>query len=177
MDMWTCPRKCVPNVTSYSLIEVTMVVAIIGVLATLAIPRYDGAVDRQRADAAARRLVADLRYARDHARHISGSQDIQFPVASNTYVLTGVADPDRVSQIYTVNLSREPYFVDTISADVIDGDTLTFNGYGLPDSGAVFTIAVGAEFRCVAVDQTTGQISMTESMMALQGAGFSVTGP
>ena len=52
----------------FSLLEVVLVVAIIAVLAAIAAPRYGRAAGRYRADVAARRIVADLEYARLSAR-------------------------------------------------------------------------------------------------------------
>src|SRR5204863_23675 len=53
---------------AFSLIEITLVLMVMGVLAALAVPRYASALARYRADAAARRIVADLDLARTTAR-------------------------------------------------------------------------------------------------------------
>src|SRR5574337_1765023 len=69
----------------FSLIELTVVVVIIGIVAAVAIPRFGGSTVRQRAEAAARRVAADLSYARQYAMQNSSTWTVRFSVTYNNY--------------------------------------------------------------------------------------------
>jgi prepilin-type N-terminal cleavage/methylation domain-containing protein len=148
---------------AFSVVELIVVLAIIAILASMAIPRFASATTRQRADAAARRIVADLTLAQQRARHTSRSQSVIFDVAAGSYQIPGLSDPDHPDEGYEVQLGAEPYLATIVAAD-IDGTTqVTFNGFGRPlsvkQADGTITIQVGSETRTITIDIETGQAS------------------
>lgn len=136
-------------------------IVILAIVASMAIPRFGASLARQRADAAARRIMADLDLARRHANQTSSTVTVFFDVAQNRYWLSGVPDPDRPGTDYAVELDAEPYLATIVSADF--GGTLKvgFDGYGdvigAAKSGGKVVISVGPEQRVITLDANTGR--------------------
>lgn len=142
---------------TFSLIELIFVLAIIGILTALAVPRFGSSIAFQRADMAADRIVADLSLARERAVTTSSSLTVQFKPGSNAYALQGMQHLDRSGDAYDVDLSAEPYEATLVSAD-FGGDTeVVFDGYGVPDSGGTVIIQVGGETRTITLDAVTAR--------------------
>src|SRR5438067_10270016 len=93
----------------YSLVELSVVVAIIAVVSAIAAPRFAGSFQRYRASAAASRIVADLALAQAKAYSTSSTMTFAFSTSGNSYQILGMSDPDRPGSTYTVKLSSEPY--------------------------------------------------------------------
>jgi type II secretory pathway pseudopilin PulG len=146
----------------FTLVELITVVAIIAMLAAMAIPRFGDSVARQRADAAARRIAADLELARKHAIHASVSQTVTFYPDSSSYVLPGVQHLDHPDGAYKVDLTAEPYAATLVSADFAGSAKVTFGMYGKPDSGGTVRIGVGEHYRTVTLDAESGRTSISE---------------
>lgn len=140
-----------------SLVELVVVVMIMGIVTSIATPMYFHTLARGRVDAAARRLVADLALVQSTAEVSSSSRTIQFSSTGNSYVVAGLASPDRPTLDYSMQLSATPYFCDIVSVDCDGDEMLVFNGFGLPDSSATVTIASGHLQRLVVVDPITGK--------------------
>ncbi len=140
----------------FSLIELVLVMTIISVLAAIAVPRYAGALARYRADAAARRVVADLGYARSLAKTTSANVEIQIRNDQDSVLLTGVRSLDDPAAHWVLALAGRPYYADIVSND-FPTSKLTFDGYGDPDAGGSIVIAVGSEKRTVVLDINTGK--------------------
>ena len=125
------------------------------IVASITVPRYANFVAQQRAAGAARKISADLAYAKRQARFSSASQIVTFNVAADTYTLAGVDDPDHPGEPYQVDLADEPYGATIISA-TFDTDTeVIFDGYGVPDSGGSVVIQVGDYRKRITVDGDT----------------------
>lgn len=144
---------------AFSYIELVLVLAIITVVAAVAAPRYFGAMANYRADAAARRLAADLELAREAARAASAPRSITFDNANDRY-RTAAGD--------AVELTDEPYGAVIVSvvfspaAPVNGGDpgALTFDGYGKPGRTCMITLAAGDTQRTVTVGASSGEVSV-----------------
>jgi type II secretory pathway pseudopilin PulG len=145
---------------AFSLIELVLIAVIIGIVTAIALPRFSGALVRQRADAAARRIVADLALARRQARASSSSQTVKFSGASGSYELVGMSHPDHPAEKYKVYLYKEPYSARQVSADFGGDNEILFDGWGAPDSGGSVVIQVGDNSRTISVDPETGEASI-----------------
>ncbi len=158
------PRSLSPrSARAFTLIELVLVVCIVGILASVAIPRMANTLARQRAVAAANRIVSDLRLAQAQARLTSAAKTVQFNVGTSSYRLVGVASPDRKSETYTVYLSREPYEVTLGSANFGGDANLVFDGYGTPDSGGSVVVQGGGHTMTISVDPDSGKATVTDS--------------
>lgn len=144
----------------FSLVELTLVVAIMGVLGAIAFPRYTSSLTRYRVDSAARRLCADLILTRETAKQRSQAVTITFMAGTQSqYVLAGIRDPDRPALAdCTVAIWKEPYLA-TFGSISVGGDAaLTFDGFGVPDSAGAIVVRVGSLTRTVTVAANTGDI-------------------
>lgn len=144
------PRK--PAAPAFSLVEAVFVVSIIGILGAIALPRYAGFVASQQTEAAARRIVSDLTYAQRQARQTSSKQRVIFDVGRGTYELPDMTDPDHKKKTYSVNLAEDPYRATIKDAKFGGGSTVTYDGFGNPDSPGTITITVGNYVQTVTVD-------------------------
>lgn len=143
-----------PTRRGFTLLELVLVAAIVGVIAMIAAPRYSSSLWNYRADAAAQRLAADLRLARDTARLTSRSTTISFTAAFiGQYSIINVAPLDTASGTYAVNLSRDPYRATMDSVTIGGGGmALIFDGFGTPRDTAVISVRCGPMRRVVRVD-------------------------
>jgi hypothetical protein len=138
------------------------VVAIIAAFAAIAAPRYARSLARYRADSAARRIAADLAYARTAARAASASRTVEFKIVPSVYVIAGVVAAGRAPGTYEVPLGQEPYRASIVSAD-FGGDTkVVFNGFGIPGSGGTVVVRSGVVTKTVTLVDKTGAIEITD---------------
>ena len=152
---------------AFTIIEVLMVLFVLGVISTLAVPRYGNFVAQHRAESAARRIAADIALARRHARLTSTSQTIQFDTSTNSYVVSGMSSLDNPAGFYTVALADEPYnaSIASISLDSNDNGTITFDGYGVADTGGSIVITVGVYSRTIQIDAATGRTTISTTVI------------
>jgi Tfp pilus assembly protein FimT len=151
---------------AFSIIELTLIIAIIGIMASMALPRFSGSLMRGRADAAARRVSADIALAQNLARQASASRSIEFFIGSGTYRLPGVSDPDRPGTDYLVRLAQSPYEARLSEASFAGESVLTFDGYGVPDSAGTVVLQVGSEQRTLTVEAHSGRVTISEANVA-----------
>lgn len=144
----------------FSLIELVIVVTIIAILAAMAIPRFGNSIARQRAEAAACRVAADLKLARRHAIQTSATQTVTFELSSSSYVLEGMRHLDHPDSTYRVQLSAEPYMATLTSADFDDDAEVVFDIYGTPDSSGNVVVRVGDWVKTVKLEAETGRIEV-----------------
>lgn len=137
-------------------LELICAIAIIGIFAAAGMPRFASAIAARRADAAARRLTADIEWLRSTARISSTSQSMTFDMAGNTYALAGFTDPDFPGKAYSVALTAGSYKAKFVSVNLGGGSTLSFNGYGIPSAAATIVVQSGRSSRTVTIDGTTG---------------------
>ena len=127
----------------FSLAELLVVLTIIGVMATIAVPRYANFTARRRVDAAAARLVADLALAREHACATSVAQSVIFNEGRNQYALPGVPGLNGTSENYMVDLAAEPYGADIAEVSAGTKSDVEFDTYGTPSVEAKIALVIG----------------------------------
>ena len=138
------------------MVEVVVVTVIIGIMAVVAVPRYTSVITRQRAEAAAKRIEADLAYAQRQARLLSNPIQVEFDISNDCYQSGDFPDSDYLDEDFKVVLSQEPYRAAIISANFGGLTDITFNGYGLPDNGGTVVIQVGTYQKTITVDAGGG---------------------
>ena len=141
-----------------TLYEVAIVVLIMGITSATILPRFSGSLGNRRAEAAARTLAADLNAARRQARMTGQSTSIAFSLPNNTYTITGVPDLDRhLNTIRVVSLVNGSLKA-TLSAVALNngGMTISYNGYGVANTGGIVTVASGSIRKQVRLDAATG---------------------
>jgi prepilin-type N-terminal cleavage/methylation domain-containing protein len=144
----------------FTLFEVAIVLTVVALVSAVAIPRYSNAVHRFRADAAARRIAADLERTRTRARAGSSERSIEFRPSMLAYFIEGERSLDRRSADSLVRLSDEPYRAQALSADLGGDLVLRFTGFGVPDSSGEIVVAVGSAKRRVRIDGGSGAVTV-----------------
>lgn len=145
---------------AFSLFELVLVLAIMGIMAGIAAPRYARSLARYRADMAARRIAADITLAQSRARSTSSSQTIRFDVNGGQYSIPGMADPDTRTGTYTINLADEPFRAALGTVNFNGNASLNFNGYGDPSTSGSLTVSCGDVVKTVTVRGDTGSVTI-----------------
>ncbi len=141
---------------SFTLIDLVMAMAVIVIVAAIATPRYANALVRYRAEAAARRIIADIGLAQRTAKTTSSSRTIIFDTINHAYSIANVRELDGPSMTYVVTLREPPYLAQIASVDLGGDAQLTFDGFGIPDSGGFVIVQAGDYQYTVVVDPETG---------------------
>ncbi len=134
----------------FSLLELVIVMALLAIIGGIAMPRYTASLAHHRAEAAARRIAADLAYLRQQARFTSSSKTIAFDLATHQYS----------GSITTVMLGNEPYEAVILSVDFGGDAEIVFDGYGNPDSGGMVLIQAGHRQKTITVDGDSGRVTV-----------------
>lgn len=126
-----------------SLAELLIVLAIMGVFAALAAPRYAASAQRRRFQSAALRIQSDVALARESARATSSPRTLRFSTTENSYQLVG-GNALNGGRGGSVQLDEPPYQAMLSHADFGGAPDLTFDGYGrILESGEV-RLRIGA---------------------------------
>ncbi len=160
-----CVGKMPRTRAAYSYIELTVVLLICSILGAAAIPRYSSALLRLRADAAAKRIAADITYLQRQALYRSASQSIVFTPnggsgTPNSYSMPTVQYVDFAAAGKVINLAQQPFNATIVSASFSGSNTLSFDRYGMPSAGGTVVIAAGGYQKTVQVDSSTGDVTI-----------------
>lgn len=148
-----------------TLLELVVVVLLLAIVSTIAIPRFANTLNSTRVKTAAQRIARDIALVRSWARITSQSQTISFDTVHNTYTMPGVPDPNHSSGSNTVALSDGTLQATLASADFGAGSTtLTFNGFGvpvgLPTAGGTVAVSSGPTSKTILVDSISGFVTI-----------------
>ncbi len=154
--------------TAFTLVELVMSLAIVAMFAAVAVPRYANFAAHQRAQGAVRRIATDLALAKRRAVLSSSSQTVAFTVATDSYIVGTMMDPDRPADPYRVILAQEPYNATIVSADFGGDADLVFDGYGVADSGGTIVLRVGGFEKTITVSGTRGLIESAPTTKKLE---------
>ena len=141
---------------AYTIIEVIFVLLILAILWGIAAPRYAYSMSRYRAEAAARRLGADLALARSTAQQTSASVVVTFDTTNNAYSMSGVQSMSKTSTTYSVSFASSPYQSSFVTVPFTNNQ-LTFNQYGAADQSGQIVVQSGGVQHTVTVEATTGK--------------------
>ena len=144
----------------FSIVEIVIVVMIIGVFGAIAIPRYANSLTRYRADATARRVVADLALAQSAAKQSASQRQVAFNAVNHSYQIQNVKALDSNAPFYDVDLTQSPYAAQIDSVNFGGDAVLIFDGHGVPDSTGSVQIHVGSEVRQINIDADTGEATI-----------------
>lgn len=143
----------------FTLIDLTITVLIMGILASAAVPRFSDVLNSTRANCAAQRIAADLRYLRSQAIASSTAIRVDFSTSLNRYTLIGVKSVDRPTVDYSVDLVD--LFRSTLTSASLGGDpSLQFDIHGQPDSGGTITVKCGSTTKTITLRAVTGEASI-----------------
>lgn len=148
------------NRSGIALIDLTVSVLLMGILAAAVLPRFSDAIQKNRVTSAALRLCADIRLARNSALASSSSKRIDVVVAESRYTLVGVSSIDRPGTDYAVQFSGGTYETTILSANLGGDASLTFDMHGQPDSGGTIVLRAGGIQKTVLINSATGEATV-----------------
>ena len=151
----------------FSLLELVMVLAIVGITTAIAVPRYMSSIQNYRLNASAQRIVTDLSFARSQAKSTSSSRTFQVSVVDDAYLISEENQIDQAADTYRVDLKLAPYHTSIKSIDLGGDAQLVFNGFGDPDANGAIIINTLQGKKAILIDSVTGEISITEVDEAL----------
>ncbi len=148
---------------AFTLIEISVVLLLMAILAAVALPRWTEAIEQFRVTSAARRLAADLALAQASALACSRNQIVTFSLAGHYYELVNVSSLERASDVYRTRLNLDPYRSRLVSLfGSLSDQQVVFNGFGVPSQGGSIVIACGSKQRTVFLDSESGLAQVQE---------------
>lgn len=148
----TAKRTRTGGIRAFTLVELTIVMVVVGVVFAIAAPRMSRASANRRVDMAMDRIELDIRLAEQDAWHTGKTREIVFDVANSKYEIVGMTDAS--GNPYIVDLSAEPYNLSLVSADFGGLEKLVIDGRGpvavagnVQLSDGVRTLASSVELR------------------------------
>jgi prepilin-type N-terminal cleavage/methylation domain-containing protein len=153
------PRQKFRSSPAFTLVETTIVLLILSILAAVAMPGYSLALARYRVAVTEQRILADLSLAQAVAKTSSAGQSVLFNVSSNNYQLTNYAGPlgGTAQSTYTVSLATDPYDATLVSASFNSTAQLSYDRFGQPSAGGTIVVQVGSYQKTITISSSTGK--------------------
>ncbi len=147
--------------SAFTLLELCIVVAVVGILAAVAAPRFSQAADRYRAQSALQRLDSDLQLAMTTAR--ARGQTILFNLDSETssYSFKNLPNPHTGEGNTTINLGAQPFRTPVVGSVMPLSGTISILPTGLADESFAVTVVSGATIRTLTFDSRTARSTIT----------------
>ncbi len=145
---------------AFSLLEIVTVLAIIAIVSAIAVPRFASAAARYQAEAAARRIVADMKLAQARAYSTSASVEVWFDAIGHTVSIPTITSFDDANAEYVTELSAEPYQAELVDANFAGDTKVIFDIYGQPNADGRVIVKVGQTRATIIVDKATGEIAI-----------------
>ena len=150
-----------------SLLELTVTVLILGIVAAIASPTYSSSLHNYRTEVASQRILQDIEQARRVARQTNSSRTITFSTSSQSYTIAGLGSLDRVGQSYEIPLSGAPYhsrllFLATSAQPSVSLSSVAvvFDRFGMPNQGVRLRVGSGAVEKRIDVAPVSGRVSV-----------------
>ena len=150
-----------------SLLELTVTVLILGIIAAIASPTYSSSLQNYRTEVASQRIVQDIEQTRRIARQTNSSRTITFSTKSQSYTIAGVSSLDRVGQSYEISLGGAPYysrllFLSTSAKPLVSLNSvaIVFDRFGMPNQGVRLRVGSGAVEKRIDVAPISGRVSV-----------------
>jgi len=154
----------------FTLIEVAMVVVIIGILAALAIPRFESFYSIK-LNGAMKKVISDIRYTQQIAVSHHTDSRIIFNTAADSYNAQeynatssnwqSIKDPFTQASL-DLDFRNNPQYagIDINSVNFGGNNTLQFDWRGGPVSGGTVDFGYKAETKTISVEPNTGQVRL-----------------
>lgn len=146
----------------FTLVELTVVLVVIGVVFAIATPRFSDAAAHRRAELALDRIERDIRLAEQDAWHTGTSRELVFDVANDLYQIVGMTDSS--GNPYIVDLSAAPYYLSVSSVDFGGESKAVLDGRGEGSAQGTIVLADGAVSVSASVESSdSGALAMVIS--------------
>lgn len=154
-----------PPDIGFTLIEILLVVAIIGLVALVMIPTFTSHEDEQKLTMAATELVEGLRYARSEAIRTGSTFRVEIDHDGDGFMVADLSGP--VGQTVYHPVSKKPYRVDFTDSIIYSGVDINgsgtvniyFSAQGLADADRVITLTYGSFSTDIMVESSSGRIT------------------
>lgn len=147
------------------LVDLVVTMAIIGIAAAIAIPRFATAIDQRALVNSAYRVAADCRRARNAAIDGSTTASIQFTTSSSSYSLTFKSGP-LVSTKENVSIASSPMGAAVVSTSGMSSDLLEFDAYGNTTKDSSIELGRGRNRITVTIASKGGKASIGSASYA-----------
>lgn len=149
----------------FTFVELVLVVMVLGIMAGVAVPRYQTALDGVALETTAKRLATNLRYARQEAINQAQTLGIEFlPLAGAYSALTiggvDISDPDHPGTPLNVLVNQATSRVALQSASFNGAEQITFDFRGDPSASGEVVLTTGARTATVQVS-ASGEVTVT----------------
>lgn len=114
----------------FSLIELTIVVAILGIIAAIAVPRFADAASGRQLQASKKQLLSDIENTKLRARATSTPHTIKFYPSRNIYVIAEGNTVDDNSIIIARDLTVDPFDTRIARTDLGGDEVITVTAFG-----------------------------------------------
>jgi Tfp pilus assembly protein FimT len=149
-----------------SLIELSIGLGLVAIMASVAVPRYIDALSEYRIQVAAKRMAEDLQWTQRAARQTASPQSITIEPRQHRYQLSHARSLTRRDQTYQVQFDAAPYQIQIVDVqtdpppetDANSAVTLHFDRFGQPDQAMRITLRAGQKLKTVSVASITGRV-------------------